>query len=99
MKKQESLARLEATITNDKTKFVINNNTHAYRTTDGTSRRKSHTLVISPDTGILNWKNENGKEFTHQFESPEAAQEWWKTMVIRRAIKIKNDADDLAIYV
>lgn len=85
--KKEALPRFEATITNEKTKFVIKSETEAYRTTDGTSRRKTHDLVLYPIAGILRWRNENSKDFSHQFESPEAAQEWWNTMVVARAVK------------
>lgn len=95
--KTSALARFEATITNEKTKFVIQNSTEAYRTTDGTSRRKTHNLRLDIDAGTLWWENESSKEFTHQFESPGAAQQWWNNMVLSRAAKTHAAANEMDI--
>lgn len=95
--KKNALPKFESVITNEKTKFVIQSSTEAYRTTDGTSRRKTHSLRLFPYTGTLYWENENGKNFSHVFESPEVAQDWWNTMVVARAVKTKAAVNEMDV--
>lgn len=94
-KEKMALARLEALIAKDNTKFVMEGSTQAFRTTDGTKKRRSHNLRLDTVTGSLYWENESGNEWDYQFDSPQIAQDWWNQMVVARSVQAKVAANEI----
>jgi hypothetical protein len=94
-KEKMALARLEAVIAKANTKFVMESDTEAFRTTDGTKKRRSHNLRLNPDSGILWWENESSKEWAYQFDELHLAQTWWNQMVVARSVQAKVAANEI----